>query len=78
LVEDTGDELGELLLLASAVESEGVGGERCVDCGCECALVGGMLQWERLDAKERRTKDRCGALAEAAASTSATALASPC
>jgi hypothetical protein len=31
LVQDTGDELGELLLLAVTVESEGVGGDGSVD-----------------------------------------------
>lgn len=31
LVQDTGDELSELLLLAVTVESEGVGGDRGVD-----------------------------------------------
>lgn len=31
LVEDTGDELGELLLLAVTVEGEGVGGDGGVD-----------------------------------------------
>lgn len=32
LVEDVGDELSELLLLAVAVEGEGVGGDSAVDC----------------------------------------------
>ena len=32
LVQDAGDELGELLLLAVTVESEGVGGDGGVDC----------------------------------------------
>ena len=34
LVEDTGDELGELLVLAVAVDGEGVGWDGCVDCVC--------------------------------------------
>jgi len=33
LVEDAGDELGELLVLAVSVEGEGVGWDRGVDCG---------------------------------------------
>lgn len=33
LVEDTGDELGELLVLTVAVEGEGVGGDGGVNCG---------------------------------------------
>lgn len=32
LVQDAGDELGELLVLAVAVDGEGVGGDRGVDC----------------------------------------------
>lgn len=41
LVQDTGDELGELLLLTVAVESEGVGGDGTVDW-CEAnELVSG-------------------------------------
>lgn len=37
LVEDAGDELGELLVLAVAVDGKGVGGDRGVDC-CNCVV----------------------------------------
>lgn len=33
LVEDAGDQLGELLVLAVAVDGEGIGGDGGVDCG---------------------------------------------
>lgn len=39
LVEDVGDELGELLLLAVAVEGEGVRGDSAVDCEKRKRLV---------------------------------------
>ena len=35
LVEDAGDELRQLLVLAVAVDGEGVGGDGCVDCGVD-------------------------------------------
>jgi hypothetical protein len=40
LVEDTGDELGEFLLLAVAVEGEGVGGDGGVDWLGRCVVSG--------------------------------------
>ena len=39
LVEDAGDELGKLLLLAVAVDGEGVCGDGCVDCVAVCVSI---------------------------------------
>ena len=57
LVEDAGDELGEFLLLAVAVEGEGVGGDGGVDCEGEVVSGrsspgrGGIWLW--MDGLER-------------------------
>ena len=43
LVEDAGHELGQLLVLAVAVDGEGVGGDGGVDCMSLCSLVCAVL-----------------------------------
>lgn len=55
LVEDAGHELGELLVLAVAVDGKGVGGDRGVDCCGMLALSGSSFSGDgsQLDAEVR-------------------------
>jgi hypothetical protein len=52
LVENTGDELGQLLVLTVTVDGEGVGGDGSVDCG----------GWARVNIRDWRRRKRRGSV----------------